>query len=125
MNNESTIDAFLDGETIESSALDTALAEPTGRAYLIDALALRQLMVDSTKLDAMPVQRRSTLLSYASAAAIALALVGFGYAAGVRKATPETSSMPTNAVQHIVAPEPTRVIELRPGVNWHESKGGD
>ena len=124
MNTESTIDAFLDGETVGPAALDAALAAPEGRAYLIDALAMRQLLSDQPAPPA-PVRRRGALLSYARAAGVVLALVGLGYAAGARTPPREQLVVPTSSAQSVAPPEPTRVIELTPGVNWHESKGGD
>ena len=124
MTIEETIDAFVDAETIDAAALDAALASAEGRAYLIDALALRQLMGGRPAEAATPVSRRGTLHLYARAAVVAIALVGLGYAAGARVERPAPGSIPATA-QISEAPEPTRVIELTPGVNWHESKGGD
>ena len=124
MNIEYTIDAFLDGETVEPAALDAALAAAEGRAYLIDALAIRQLMSDAPA-SAVPVRRRPTLLFSARAAVLALALVGLGYAAGVRTTAPEGAVNPASSTENVAPPEPTRVIELKTGVNWQESKGGD
>jgi hypothetical protein len=75
---------------------------------------------------AAPLRRRSSFLFCARAAVLAAALVGLGYAAGARSGTPEPdSSNATNAAVSITAPEPTRVVEFTPGVNWQESKGGD
>jgi hypothetical protein len=124
MNIESTIDAFLDGETVAPAALDAALAAVEGRAYLMDVLALRQLLSDQPAA-AAPVRRGGALLSYARAAGVVLALVGLGYAAGARTAPREPLVVPTSSALSVAPPEPTRVIELQPGVNWHESKGGD
>lgn len=124
MNIEYTIDAFLDGETVEPAALDAALAAAEGRAYLIDALAIRHLMSDAPTAVA-PVRRRPTLLFSARAAVLAIGLVGLGYAAGARTTTPDEIVAPASSAESVAAPEPTRVIELKPGVNWHESKGGD
>ena len=124
MNIEDTIDAFLDGETVEPAALDAALAASEGRAYLIDALAIRQLMSEAPAPVA-PARRRPTLLFSARAAVLALGLVGLGYAVGARTTTPEAIAVPTSSAENVAPPEPTRVIELKPGVNWQESKGGD
>ena len=127
MTIEHDIDAFIDGETVDAAALDAALASAEGRAYLLDALALRRLMSDTPAAVAAPPARRRALLFYARAAVVALGLLGLGYAAGARTGgTPEsTAGAPTPNAQASDAPEPTRVIELTPGVNWHESKGGD
>jgi hypothetical protein len=126
MNIEDTIDAFLDGERVAPSALEAALAAAEGRAYLIDVLALRELVSDAPAEAVAPARRGPARLVYARAAVVALGLLGLGYAAGAtRAAPPESAAMETNAARRIAAPEPTRVIELTPGVNWHESKGGD
>jgi hypothetical protein len=126
MNIEYTIDAFLDGERVAPPALEAALAAAEGRAYLIDVLALRQLMSDAPAEAVPPARRGPARLFYARAAVVALGLLGLGYAAGAtRTAPPESAVIETNSAQGIAAPEPTRVIELTPGVNWHESKGGD
>ena len=124
MTIEYTIDAFLDGENVEPGALDAALAAAEGRAYLIDALAIRQLMSDAPA-SVVPVRRRPTLLFSARAAVLALGFVGLGYAAGARMTNPDVIGKPPSSAASVAAPEPTRVIELKTGVNWHESKGGD
>ena len=124
MNIEHTIDAFLDGETVQPAALDAALAAAEGRAYLIDALAIRQLMSDAPVATA-PVRRRHTLLFSARAAVLAVGLVGLGYLAGARTTPSEQIGAAPSAAQSVAPPTPTRIVELTPGVNWHESKGGD
>ena len=124
MTIETTIDAFVDGETVDAVALEAALASPSGRAYLFDGLALRRLMSTTPDVIAAPVSSARTLSFYARAVVVAFALVGLGYAAGTR-VDRATADAPTSTAQLSDAPEPTRVIELKPGVNWHESKGGD
>ena len=124
MTIEDTIDALVDGETVEPAALNAALAAAEGRAYLIDALAIRQLMSEAP-VAAAPARRRSALLVSVRAAVLAAGLVGLGYAAGVRTTGPETIVMPTGSAETAAPPAPTRVVELTPGVNWQESKGGD
>ena len=124
MTIEETIDAFLDGETVQPSALDAALGATEGRAYLIDALALRQLMSDSPAA-VVPVRRQPLRFS-ARAVVVGFALVGLGYLAGARTTPSEQATVvPTSTAESVAPPEPTRVVELKPGVNWHESKGGD
>lgn len=124
MTIEYTIDAFLDGETVEPAALDAALAAAEGRAYLIDTLAIRQLVSDAP-VAAAPVRRRPALLFSARAAVLALGLLGLGYAAGTLSTTPGEVVVPTGSAQSAAPPDATRVVEFTPGVNWHESKGGD
>ncbi len=124
MNIEFTIDAWLDGETVEPTALDAALAAAEGRAYLIDALAIRQLMSDAPPTVA-PVRHHRARFYSLRAAVLAVGLVGLGYAAGARTTPPQDIVSPTSAAESVAPPEPTRVVEFKPGVNWHESKGGD
>lgn len=128
MTNEQAIDAFVDGETVDRTALDAALASSDGRAYLYDVLALRRLTHDATmELPAQqaPATRARTLQFYARAAVVALGLLGAGYFAGSRDRIVTTIEVPATSANVETAPEPTRVIELTPGINWHESKGGD
>ena len=93
----------------------------------VPALTLRRMMSDAPAAIATAPRRKPALLFYARAAVVAIGLLGAGYAAGSRTAaTPTvTSAPPVRNADAAEAPEPTRVIELTPGVNWHESKGGD
>ena len=129
MSTETIIDAFIDGESVDTPSLEAALAAADGRAYLFDALALRRLMQDATPestaaAPAAPVRSR-TVTFYARAAVVGIGLVALGYAAGSRDRVVTVIEQPTPNAQAEAAPEPTRVIELTPGVNWHETKGGD
>lgn len=128
MTAEHAIDAFIDGETVDATTLDAALASADGRAYLLDALSLRRVMNDAPGDVAIAAAHRARGLPYyARAAIVAFALVGLGYAAGARGGTRPGLGAPeaTNVEALDAPPEPTRVIELTPGLNWHESKGGD
>ena len=127
MTAEHAIDAFVDGDTVDAGALDAALASVEGRAYLIDALSLRRMMNDAPAGGAIDAPRRARPLHfYARAAAVAIGLLGLGYAAGARDAAVggDMSVAAATAQAADAPPEPTRVLELKPGVNWHESKGG-
>jgi hypothetical protein len=126
MTIEDTLDAFVDGETVDTSSLEAALASPDGRAYLIDALALRRLVESTQPQLEAPRAAPVRVLTFAKAAALAIAFTGIGYAAGLRQdAAPAAPPATFAADQTQAPPEPTRIIELTPGVNWHESKGGD
>ena len=125
MNIEHAIDAFIDGETVDTQALDAALASAEGRAYLFDALALRRLVHDAPGAASAPHAPARTLQFYARAAVIAIGLLGAGYFAGSRDRIVTTIETPATTADAETAPEPTRVIELKPGINWHETKGGD
>ena len=125
MNIEHAIDAFIDGEPVDIQALDAALASADGRAYLFDALALRRLMHDAPAAASAPHAPTRTLRFYARAAVIAIGLLGAGYFAGSRDRIVTTIASPARTADAEAAPEPTRIIELKPGINWHETKGGD
>ncbi len=124
-----TIDAFMDGEPVAPEALKGALADPGARDYLIDLLVLRGMVVrmdlPATSVTTARAERSKHLKWFAAAAAVLISLFA-GYFAGQRMVTPieartveafvESQSAPT-------APKPTRIITLRPGVNWTESTG--
>lgn len=95
------ISAFLDDEPFNSSELAQALAEPEGRALLIDLLALRQVMQPGKEVMSFGQQRRTSgLRSILAVAAMLVALLG-GYVLGQRQ----------RAAAETEAPAPTRVVE--------------
>ena len=113
------ISAFVDNEPFDAESLARALAEPNGRDLLIDFIAMRHLV----NADAAAEQRlvvapaRSRWREAVAAAAVIAALAG-GYAAGRVQAGPQSTRDETSA------PQPTRVVELRPGVEWQTASGG-
>jgi hypothetical protein len=140
------IAAFADGERVDADALDGALADAGGRGYLIDVLVLRGLVnghgVDPVVVGASRADRaegtrhgavRTAWLS-AAAAALMVASLGSGFAAGWRVAGGGTAPdgqqvvdvpslvLPSTTLE---APAPTRVIRFEPGVDWQESVGGN
>lgn len=129
LNEEScqVVASLADGERVDPEALRLALEDPAVREYLVDLIALRQSVAAMSE----PVQwreRRSFLSRagwMAAAAAVVLSLTA-GYVAGQR--TVEAAPAPT--VETFVtigptvdAPKPTRIVTLRPGVNWTEKEG--
>ena len=122
------IDAFVDGERVDAGALKNALADPDGRAYLIDAWLLREALRQredeepstgaaissiSSRPESRPERR------WLVAAAIVGSLVG-GYALGhltVAPASVAPSASPTVTVgaqpaQAFPVPAATRIIQL-------------
>lgn len=101
------ISAFLDDELFDPQELTNALSEPTGRALLIDLIALRQIVQPTEAAPAIvptsPVRRRPWRFAAAAAAALFLALAG-GYLVGERRAVAASSE----------APPPTRIVEAVP-----------
>jgi hypothetical protein len=122
------IDAFIDDEAVDVDALRRALADPAGREYLIEALALRTLMTAEPggMVDAFQTRRRATGWSARSWAAVAalLTIVAslVGYTAGTRTSDRQVVPEPAASVH---APSPTKVIRLQPGIDWTERVGGN
>jgi len=102
------ISALLDDEPFDPQELANALSDPTGRALLIDLIALRWIVQPTDAAPAIraanPPRRRPWRVA-AAAAVLFLALAG-GYLVGERR-TVTTSSE---------APPPTRIIEAVPFV---------
>ena len=98
------IAAFADGERVEASALKEALADPAGREYLTDLVALREVVQrgEPSTLEIVRPSRRP--LRWLAAAVMALAL-----GAGLFYTTTRDSNGP---------PHPDRVITLERGVDW-------
>ena len=110
---DEVLSAFLDDEPFDAQALARALSDSSGRAMLIDMIALRHI-VQAT--DTVPVARtRSSSSSFiqmaAAAAAVLLALMG-GYVVGERRATASL----------VEPPAATRVVQS--STNWQEIGGG-
>jgi hypothetical protein len=127
-----TIEAFADGEPVMADALESALADADGRAYLIDILLLRGLLGESQTVRPARIAssregaaRRSWSLP--AAAAIVVVGLGLGFAAGRvsldgrgRSGTDASATLPAAADS---APAPTHVIHMEDGVNWNETNG--
>jgi hypothetical protein len=122
--------ALADGEPVDPTALREALNDPAVREYLVDVIALRQAVGVVGALPASEHGKRRAIWSavgWLSAAAAILVSLMTGYLAGQQTAQP----LPAPAVETVitidntsVAPRPTRIISLRPGVNWTETAGG-
>ena len=135
-----TIDALLDGERVDIVELKEALAEAAGRDYLVDALALRELVAETTpvatRITSPVVPAWQRRVWWPAAAAILVASLLAGFAAGYRSAGSVAAEVPVrhdapavagkvNASPPLSAPTPTRVIRLEPGVDWTEGAGGN
>jgi hypothetical protein len=121
--------ALADGEPVDANALRAALDDPAVREYLVDLIALRRSVASMSELPPVQWRERRSFLSrigwLAAAAAIAVSLTA-GYVAGQRT----VQAAPAPSVETVVhlesppaAPRPTRVISLRPGINWTEKPG--
>jgi hypothetical protein len=117
--NLEVISAFVDNEPFDPDALSHALAEPGGRDLLIDFIALRHVVsAEGADMQRAPAHTPSRWRGVLAAAAFVAALAG-GYAVGRDSAAsgPVADSAST-------APQPTRTIELRPGVEWQPASQG-
>ena len=119
------IEAFVDDELVDPAALEQALADPAGRAHLVDTIALRGVM---RRASAMPLpvthparRRPRPLLFVCAAAGLTLVASIGGYVAGTRAA--DARALETAAAAP--APAPTQVIRFTPGFDWTERAGGN
>jgi hypothetical protein len=97
------IAAFADGERVNADALKQALGESAGRDYLIDLLALRDVVTASEpgRLAARPA--RATRWRWLAAAAVLFVIVGGLFT------TLKYSDRP---------PSPDRIVKLERGLDW-------
>ena len=135
------IDAFADGERVDPDRLERALADPSGRTYLVDLLVMRGLVLEQhsahtqirTVMPPTPPRRPAAGLFAIAASLLLLLVSGFGgFVAGHRVAARMTATPVPVAIERIVlpdtqisAPAPTRVIQVEPGVDWKRSAGGN
>ncbi len=123
------VDAFVDGEPIDPQVLKEVLAREDARDYLVELLAIREA-VRVTAPHRWSVKERGRGrrgVSWLAAAAGVVLSLTTGYLAGHEAAEPPPEGSGVEAVMSPAAPalpEPTRVISLRPGVNWTETSGG-
>jgi hypothetical protein len=125
------IESFLDGEPVNPQSLAEALAQPEGREYLVELLALREAVSATGPHGWATLERKRPRGArgvpwLAAAAGVVLSLTT-GYLAGQEAAQPPPAESGVEAVMDSAAPalpEPTRVIPLRPGVNWTETSRG-
>jgi hypothetical protein len=114
------IDAFVDGERVESAALKQALAEQPGRDYFVDAWLLREGVLDELAQEPVPqvrprADRRWPML--AIAASLAGVMVGgvAGYQLGVPRSEPgatAAATVPTAASPGASFPAPPATREI-------------
>jgi hypothetical protein len=105
------IAAFIDGERVDAEALKQALADPAGRDYLVDLVALRgvvrsnepQYVRGAGPQSGRRMNARASLLRWAAAAVVVVALGGTWFLAS------KSSDRP---------PVPDRVVKLQRGLDW-------
>ena len=121
--------ALADGEPVDPNALRVALDDPAVRGYLVDLIAVRRSVAMMPDLPAPQSRARRSVRSrvawMAAAASIAISLTA-GYFVGqraVQAAAPPLVETFVELGATSVAPKPTRVVSLKPGVNWTETAG--
>lgn len=123
--------ALADGEHVDPPALRIALADPAVREYLVDLMALRHAVGTMGGVPSTGSTDRHFLKTgggwLTAAAAVVISLTA-GYFAGQRTAALTLSASTIETAVDLgsipVAPKPTHVVPLRPGVNWTETAGG-
>jgi hypothetical protein len=136
MNDEEILAAFVDDERVDPEALKAALATPEGREYLIDLLALRELVADRTSAAGAPVAssgRATRMRTWVAAAAVLICLGGLGGYRIARRLHPAAAPALLQPIESprpagsgsagLVPPAPTRIIRLEAGKDWHEFAG--
>jgi hypothetical protein len=111
------ISAFLDNEPFDAHELSAALADPAGRAALVDLIALRGLV--QSDAGTMPIayaRARRPWRLIAAGIALPIALVA-GYGLGWRAAAGQAAG-----IEEDTPPAPTRVIT---NLEWTSGKGGN
>lgn len=98
MTNYDVISAFVDNESFDATELAHALADPEGRALLIDLVALRGIVQPEPAPVLVSARPRPWLRVAMTAAGLVVAL-GAGYQIGA-----DAGGTP------VAPPEPTRVI---------------
>ena len=112
------ISAFLDNEPFDAGELSAALADPAGRAALVDLIALRGLVQsDAGTVPAVHARPRRSWKLIAASIALPIALAG-SYGLGWRAASTNSE---TAAIDE-APPAPTRVIT---NLEWTIGKGGN
>jgi len=96
------ISAFIDDEPFDPQELASVLSEPSGRALLIDLVALRHIVQpDDVALSGALTSRTSSRLRAVGVAAALVLALGGGYLMGQSR----SGAIPADA------PAPTRIVE--------------
>lgn len=109
-NDLDTVAAFIDGERVDPIALKRALATDEGRDYLVELVAMRELIAGPTVTTAAIIAtpaRSSSWRGLAAAAVVALTVGIAGYAVGNVRAERKIAAEREEANR---APMPTREI---------------
>lgn len=119
--------AWVDGEPVSRTDVAGALETSEGRDYVLDLMALRRMVSQTTPSLVTPSGTRTRRQWPMIAAAAAIVIAAGGFAAG-RFLTPASPAVtvdtaPVATPASMSAPAPTRVIQLEESANWRESGG--
>jgi hypothetical protein len=113
------IAALMDGERVDTRALKEALDTEDGPDYLVDLVALHELVDRETTVLATVTPRRRRMVTWLATAAAVVILAGGSYLLGAWLTRARLTESPSPALSD-AAPAPTRVIEIQ----WTEVSGG-
>jgi hypothetical protein len=114
------IAAFADSERVDTAALRTALADEAGREYLVDLVAMREIVKETDEpRSAAPVRGHAvwgrSMTGLAAALAMAIGLAGYAIGQQRSQIVPVAVHLPLEAdvvVAVEAPPAPTQVIRL-------------
>lgn len=118
-----TIAAFVDGERVDPTALKKALGRDEGRDYLVELVAMREVIAGPTApvIPQIASVRSASWRGIAAAAVVALTVGIGGYALG-HFTTARRMAAEQEAANK--APAPTREIAPTSTTTWIETSGG-
>jgi len=128
------IDAFVDGERVDTADLKQALAGEGGRDYFVDAWLLRDAVQDELLREPVPqiplrgrAERRWPLLALAASIVCLIGggFVGYRLADRGRAADAAPQTVQTPAMTSFPAPAPTLSIPVEFTADGGASRGGD
>jgi len=123
-HNLDTVAAFIDGERVDPIALKGALATDEGRVYLVELVAMREVIATpaiAAAASAPAVTRRPSWRGLAAAAVVTLTTGVAGYTLGHVVAERRIAAQQEAANK---APTATREIPPDAGTTWIETSGG-
>jgi hypothetical protein len=128
------IDAFVDGERVDTADLKQALADEGGRDYFVDVWLLREGVQDELVREPVPniplrrhAERRWPLLALAASIVCLVGggVAGYRLADRGRTADAAPPTVQTPAMTSFPAPAPTLSIPVEFTADGRASRGGD
>jgi hypothetical protein len=114
------LSAFCDGEIVDPDLFAAALADPHGRAALVDFARLRAAVAPAGPLPASLASPRRAPVRFTAWAVTAAAAAMVLMIVAVASLIPRPSFRSSNDQ---APPAPSRVLRFEPGVDWHLQGG--